>query len=199
MTWVADPSSARSPLTSDATSVFDEIPLVDNHAHPWLRVADEPFSRYFTEGPVARPDTLFYRQAVRELAGFLGCAADEASVVAARAEPNFARRLATDARLTTLLVDDGYPREGGVSVADMADSTGVLVRRVVRLERLAEDLILEHRDLARFTQALVMLWTRLARAWRLSKALSPTAAASTSSSPTPAPPPWPCATYHLAG
>jgi uncharacterized protein len=128
--------------------LFDDIPLVDNHAHPWLKVPDEPYSRYFSEGPVAQPDTLFYRHALRELADLLGCAADEASVMAARQERGFVRRLAQDARLQTILVDDGYPREGGCSLSEMAEAAGVQVRRVLRLERLAEDLVLEHRDLA---------------------------------------------------
>jgi uncharacterized protein len=132
--------------------VFDDIPLVDNHAHPWLRVPDEPYSRYFTEGPVARPDTLFYRHALRELTAFLGHAPDESAL---RQESRFVRRLAEDARLETILVDDGYPREGGVSVAEMADATGVQTRRVLRLERVAEDLVAQQRDLQRLTDALL--------------------------------------------
>jgi hypothetical protein len=135
--------------------VFDDIPLVDNHAHPWLRVADEPFSRYFGEGPDPRPDTLFYRHALREMAAFLGCAPDEASVLAARAEQGFERHLAQDARLHTLLVDDGYPREGGVSASEMGEILGVQTRRVLRLERLAEDLLPAHADLASFTTGLL--------------------------------------------
>jgi hypothetical protein len=135
--------------------VFDDIPLVDNHAHPWLRLPDEPYSRYFTEGPVARPDTLFYRHALRELADFLGCSADESAVVAARDNPEFVHRLAQDVRLEAVLVDDGYPREGGASLAEMAEAAGFRVRRVLRLERLAEDLIAEQRDLRRLTDALV--------------------------------------------
>jgi uncharacterized protein len=136
--------------------VFEDIPLIDNHAHAWMRLADEPYSRYFTEGPLARPDTLFYRHALRELAGFLGCEADEASVVAARQrDPGLVRRMAEDARLQTVLVDNGYPREGGVSLAEMGDVLGVQTRRVVRLERVAEDLLPGRADLAGLTQAVV--------------------------------------------
>jgi predicted TIM-barrel fold metal-dependent hydrolase len=136
--------------------VFDEIQLVDNHAHPWLRAPDEPYNRFFTEGPAPQPDTLFYRHALRELSGLLGCAADEAPVVAARAEGGFVRRLAGDARLQTILVDDGYPREGGVSVNEMALATGAQTRRVLRLERVAEDLMDEHRDLANLSEAFLL-------------------------------------------
>jgi predicted TIM-barrel fold metal-dependent hydrolase len=135
--------------------VFEHIPLVDNHAHPWLRTPDEPYSRFFTEGPRPQPHTLFYRHALRDLADFLGCPADESAVLAARQKPGFVRRLVQDVRLETVLVDDGYPREGGVSLAEMAEAAGFRVRRVLRLERLAEDLIGEHRDLGEFTSAFV--------------------------------------------
>jgi uncharacterized protein len=135
--------------------VFDDIRLVDNHAHPWLRAPDEPYSRYFTEGPVARPDTLFYRHALRELAEFLGCPADESAVLAARKEPDFLRRLVQDVRLEAVLVDDGYPRQGGASLTEMAEAAGFRVRRVLRLERLAEDVIAEQRDLQQLSEALV--------------------------------------------
>ena len=50
---------------------FSDIPLVDGHAHPPLRpelAAREPFARFFTEAPFAEANTLFYRQALRELA-----------------------------------------------------------------------------------------------------------------------------------
>jgi uncharacterized protein len=135
--------------------MFNDIPLVDNHAHPWLRAPDEPYSRYFTEGPVARPDTLFYRRALRELADFLACEADESAVLAARQKPDFLRRLVQDVRLEAVLVDDGYPREGGASLAEMSEAAGFRVRRVLRLERLAEELITEQRDLERLIEALI--------------------------------------------
>jgi uncharacterized protein len=135
--------------------VFDEIPLVDNHAHPWLRAPDEPYSRYFTEGSQPQPDTLFYRHALRELANFLGCPADESAVVAARQQPGFVRRLVQDVHLEAVLVDDGYPREGGVPLVQMAEEADFHVRRVLRLERLAEDLIADHRDLRALTEAFV--------------------------------------------
>jgi hypothetical protein len=136
---------------------FEHIPLVDNHAHPSLRAPDEPFARYFTEGSRAQPDALFFRHAVRELAGLLGCQADEAAVVAARgADARLMRRLVEDARIETVLIDDGYPREGGYTVQEMARLGGFKARRVLRLERLAEDLIAAgHRDLDGLRTAFV--------------------------------------------
>jgi uncharacterized protein len=135
--------------------VFEEIPIVDNHAHPWLRAPDEPFSRYFTEGPLPQPDTLFYRHALRELSEFLGCAADEASVLAARQDSEFVRRLVADARIQTVLIDDGYSREGAYSVAELGQIGGFTALRVLRLERLAEDLVSRTRDLEALTDAFL--------------------------------------------
>lgn len=121
---------------------LEDIPLVDNHAHPAVRAPDEPFARYFTEGPQPRPDTLFYRHALRELAGLLECEPLESAVLAARqAHAGLMRRLVQDARIETVLIDDGYPREGGYSVTEMAQLGGFQARRVLRIERLAEELI----------------------------------------------------------
>src|SRR5688572_21390837 len=132
---------------------FDDMPLIDNHAHPMLpaeAAAREPFARYFTEGhdgeTVARhvPQTLFYRQALRELAGFLSCEASEAAVLAARAAQPlsvYLRQLLEDTRVESILLDDGYPRSGALSLGEFAAAAGVPVWRVLRIERLIEDLI----------------------------------------------------------
>jgi len=137
---------------------FEDIPLIDNHAHPWLlpdAAAAEPFARFFTEGPSPQRETLFYRFALRELAHFLGCAPDEASVVAARNMADFARRLVEDARVEAVLIDDGYPRDGAYSIADLARFGGFHTHRVVRLERLVEDLLPKVASLEELVAALI--------------------------------------------
>jgi hypothetical protein len=146
---------------------FDDISLIDNHAHLMLppeTAAREPFARYFTEAhdaeTVARhaPHTLFYRWALRELAAFLGCDVTEEAVLAARAAQPFAayvQRLLADAGVRGILVDDGYPRTGALSLAETAALAGVPVWRVLRLERLIEDLIPEHGSLAALTEAML--------------------------------------------
>ena len=124
---------------------FADIPLVDGHAHPPLRpelAAREPFARFFTEAPFAEASTLFYRQALRELAALLDCAPTEADVLRAREnDPAYLRRLVEDARIETVLLDDGYPPSGALSVAETAALAGIQAQRILRIERLAEDLI----------------------------------------------------------
>src|SRR5262245_13691264 len=105
---------------------FEDITLIDNHAHTMLppeTAAAESFARYFTEGhdveTVARftPETLFFRHAVRELAELLGCEPTAEAVVAERAVRPFdeyLRTLLREANVGGLLLDDGYPRRGAL-------------------------------------------------------------------------------------
>lgn len=132
---------------------FEDIPLFDNHAHPWLRQPSEPLPRYFTEAEFPRDDTLFYRSVVRDLAAFLGCSPDD--VPAARESPDYARRLVRDANIAHVLLDDGYPREGAYSVAECASLGGFTAHRVLRLERVAEDLLEIHTTLPALEAALL--------------------------------------------
>jgi hypothetical protein len=135
--------------------MFDDLPLIDGHAHPVLppAAAREPFVRYFTEAgdpeTIARhaPHTLFYRHALRELAAFLGCDATEDAVIRARellistGFDAYLRRLFADARVEAVLLDDGYPPTGALTPAEMGAISGVTTRRVLRLEPLVEELV----------------------------------------------------------
>ena len=137
---------------------FEDIALVDAHAHPLLHpdaVAARPFGAYFTEAPFPTPDTLFYRSALRDLAALLGCAPDEASVLEARSTPDHARRLAREANLDTVLLDDGYPRDGAYSVAETTTLTGVRAHRILRIESIAEALVPRVDTLAELELAFV--------------------------------------------
>lgn len=130
--------------------MFEEIPLVDDHVHPPLSAAGErPLASFFSEAGedplvVAQtPYTLFYRRALRELAGLLHSQPDEASVCAARdalGPAGYLRLLVSDANIEMLLVDEGYPPQGTLGVDEMAASAGCAARRILRLETLAESL-----------------------------------------------------------
>jgi hypothetical protein len=133
--------------------VFDDIPLIDGHAHPPLlpeTAAMAPFARYFTEAhdpeTIERhaPHTLFYRRALRELAVLLDCEPTAVAVARARSErapEDHLRHLLGTARVAAVLLDDGYPRTGALSVAEFAAAAGARTWRVLRIERLLEDLI----------------------------------------------------------
>ncbi len=121
---------------------FEEIALFDNHAHPWLRQPDEPLARYFTEAPFSREDTLFYRSAMADLAEF-------------RQAADYPRNLIAAANIDAVLLDDGYPRTGAYSVAECAALGGFRAHRVLRLERVAEDLLERCDSLASLEQDLL--------------------------------------------
>ncbi len=133
---------------------FDHIPIFDHHAHPFLHRAatDDPlrFQRWFTESTDATiqrqhaPHLLVYRTAVRWLAELLGCAPTVAAILPTRAQIDervYTARLFADANIGTVLCDYGY---GGAGAYDHAAMQAVLpcpVHPVLRLERLAEELI----------------------------------------------------------
>ncbi len=123
------------------------FPALDAHAHPVL--AEEPrtaedFRACFTEArePTDVPHTLFYRRSLRDLAALLECEDGEAAVLEARAAlggEDLAARCFAAAGLEGVLLDDGF----------LAGSTRPLkwhgrfvpVKRVLRLETLAEELV----------------------------------------------------------
>jgi hypothetical protein len=147
---------------------LDHIPIADHHAHPFLRpaAANDParFRRWFTESTDPRvheqyvTDTLVLRTAVRWLAELLGCDATLEAVVAARAvqpEEAWAARLFRDAKIDLLLCDYGY---GGDDVYDHAAMQRLVpcrVEPILRLERLAEQLIVQSDSFSQTVDAYV--------------------------------------------
>jgi predicted TIM-barrel fold metal-dependent hydrolase len=145
---------------------FDQIPIVDHHAHPFLRrsATDEPlrFQRWFTESSDARiqhqhvPHLLVFRTAIRWLAMFLGCEPTLEAILAARAqlsEAAYTARLFADVNLGMVLCDYGY---GGAEAYDHAAMQALLpcpIHPVLRLERLAEELIVTEPSFASMLDA----------------------------------------------
>jgi predicted TIM-barrel fold metal-dependent hydrolase len=132
---------------------FEDIPLVDDHLHPPFRSAvEQPYARFFSEagdsGSVTRhaPHSLFYRWAVSEMAGLLQCEPQPQAVVAAReaiGEAGLLRLLVQDANVEALLIDDGYPATGALSIEEITGHTQCSTRRILRIESLAESLFAE--------------------------------------------------------
>ncbi len=136
---------------------FDDIPVVDNHCHAPLRAAqalDAPgFRRCFTESrelAIHRdhvPTALVYRQALHELAAFLGCLPTEEAVLASRAAlplPTYLARLLEDGDIRGLLVDGGYQSAESVGLDELSEQAAAASCRVwpvLRLETLAEELL----------------------------------------------------------
>jgi uncharacterized protein len=93
------------------------------------------------------PETVFYRWAIRELAANLGCAPTTEAVLAARGGMSadaLARRLLGEANIAVLLVDHGYLTDETWAPAELATRLGCRVLPVLRLETLAQELIVRH-------------------------------------------------------
>jgi predicted TIM-barrel fold metal-dependent hydrolase len=133
------------------------VPILDQHCHALLRdgtVADAAaYAAFFTESgdPVMHarhvPETVFFRWAIRELAGVLGCAPTAEAVLTARgglSPEALARRLLGEANVAALLVDHGYRTDETWTPTELAARVPCRVLSILRLETLAQALIVRH-------------------------------------------------------
>lgn len=147
---------------------FQSIPLVDNHLHPPLPAAEAAarlYGAFFTEADdetlITRhaPYTRFYGRAMYALAELLGCDANEDEICAARAALGveaLLRRCVEAGNVAALVVDDGYPTGAGVMTpAEMGRTASCSVKRVLRLESLLGELVVEHDTPALLAEALL--------------------------------------------
>jgi uncharacterized protein len=111
------------------------------------------YGRFFTESgdPTMHahhvPETVFYRWAIRELAAILACAPTTEAVLAARGGMSvdaLAQRLLGEANIAVLLVDHGYRTDETWPPAELAARLPCRVLPVLRLEALAQALIVRH-------------------------------------------------------
>lgn len=132
------------------------VPILDNHCHSLLRggagTAAE-YARFFTESGNAEmrarhaSQTIFFRWAVKELAGYFGCAPTAEAVVEARAAAPadaLAVRMLGDAGIAGLVLDHGYQSAETFTVAELRARLPCPVAPILRLETLAQELIVRH-------------------------------------------------------
>lgn len=141
------------------------IPIIEHHGHALARQAPKQavdYLRPFSESDDLSqlidhvPYTAFFRWAVRRLADFFQCAPEIEAILRARAayEPlDLIRRFFTEARVEALLLDYGYRSDHNLSLEEMRVAVGCRVEPILRLETLAERLIVEHARLADFREA----------------------------------------------
>ena len=150
------------PLSSGSTSTSTDTArdlleawagqlAVDHHCHPvfpWPReVGRRELRAVFTEAVDPEildehvPALAAYRDAIRRLAGELGCQATEDAVLAARSKTDpaaYANRLLERSVTGMLLLDSGYTGGQPFSLEEHAREIRIPSREVVRLETLAE-------------------------------------------------------------
>ena len=136
---------------------LSSLPIIDHHAHPLLRPESvrtaAAFRRWFTESTDPEiherhvPNTLFFRTAVRWLAERLDCEPTLEAVLEARtSRPNEAwtKELFAEANIELLLCDYGYGGEEALAHEEMQALLPCPVRPILRLEKLAEELVLNN-------------------------------------------------------
>jgi hypothetical protein len=135
---------------------FSAIPILDQHAHSLLRrppARPRDWLQFFTES--ADPDlishhvphTLFFQFAVKALAGLLGCEPKPESVLAERdklGRQGWTERLIRDAGITGMLIDYGFQSEESYPHDELAKLLPCRVEPILRLETLAQKLILQY-------------------------------------------------------
>ena len=141
------------------------IPLVDGHGHPLLRdpggVSVEAFLDLFSEG---RSGTMrehvvhtgYYRRALRALAGRLGVDATAEAVLEVRRRQlgsDTARAQFAAAGIAALLIDTGYPADGGMPLDEMRRRLGCAIHEIFRIETCAEGLLVRRSPFDEFVDA----------------------------------------------
>jgi uncharacterized protein len=132
-----------------------DIPIVDHHAHPLRRTppaAPDDWLGFFTESSDPDlvlhhvPHTLFFQYAVQALARLLGCEANAAAVLKERdllGQRGWAELLIRDANIKTMLLDYGFRGSESYTHPEMKDLLPCRTEPILRLETLAQELILK--------------------------------------------------------
>ena len=145
------------------------IPILDHHCHAFLHPTAPygrlEFQNFFSEGGDEgiranhTPNSIFFRWGLKEIAQFLKCEPNIDDVLAARAELSLnelGTRMLGDANIPILLIDYGLGGAERMSVADMRTSFPEWrIEPILRLETMAQDLILKHETFDQVVEAFV--------------------------------------------
>jgi uncharacterized protein len=146
---------------------LSDIPIVDHHAHPLRRVqpaTPDEWLGYFTESNYPDfvlhhvPHSLFFQYAVQALSGLLGCEANAVDILEGRdtlGQQEWAKLLIQNANIKTMLMDYGFRGKESYTHSEMKDLLPCRVEPILRLESLAQDLILEQATFDQFLDAFV--------------------------------------------
>lgn len=143
------------------------IPIIDHHAHSLHHrppATPQDWQGFFTESREPAlilkhvPHTLFYRYAVKALASFLGCEPRPEAILAERDRMGLGEwsgRLIRDANISIMLMDYGFRGPESLNHAELKALLPCRVEPILRLETLAQDLILKHDTFDQVLEAFV--------------------------------------------
>ena len=152
-------------MSLDLTS----IPILDHHCHAFIKRATPysslEFQGFFSEGGdegmVAEhtPNSVFFRWGIKELAQFLECEPMTEAVLATRSTiplNELGARTLQDANIPVLLIDYGLGGADRMSIPEMrASLPGCRIEPILRLETMAQELILQHETFDQVVDAFV--------------------------------------------
>ncbi|MEW6277440.1 MAG: amidohydrolase family protein [Candidatus Eremiobacterota bacterium] len=138
---------------------LSSVPALDSHCHPVLRppFCDRlDYASAFSEAPEPAPDarhTLFFRRSLRDMGTLLDCEPTLEAVLQARSALGYdglAQRCIEAAGVTELLMDDGLTPDRCWPLVWHEQFAGV--RRLLRIERVAEDQFRSREDFSTFLE-----------------------------------------------
>src|SRR3989304_6015573 len=143
------------------------IPIIDHHAHSLHRqppATPQDWLGFFTESREPAlilmhvPNTLFYRDAVKALASFLGCETKPEAILAERDRMGLGEwsgRLIRDANISIMLIDYGFRGQESLNHVELKTLLPCRVQPIFRLETLAQELILKQDTFDQVLEAFV--------------------------------------------
>ncbi len=146
---------------------LSNIPVVDHHSHPLRREqpsTPQEWLGYFTESSDPEqvlqhvPHTLFFQYAVQSLAELLSCEANPEAVLKARdglGSRGWAELLIRDANIKTMLMDYGFRGQESYTHPEMQAILPCRIEPILRLETLAQELVLTSETFDQFIDAYV--------------------------------------------
>lgn len=146
---------------------LSDIPIVDHHAHPLRRIPPaglDEWLGFFTESSDPDlvihhvPHTLFFQYAVQALSNLLDCEASAVAILKGRdllGQQGWAKLLIESAKIKTMLMDYGFRGKESYSHEEMKDLLPCRIEPILRLETLAQELILKQDSLDEFIDAFV--------------------------------------------
>ncbi|MHB2018160.1 MAG: amidohydrolase family protein [Candidatus Xenobia bacterium] len=134
---------------------LDDCPILDHHAHPLLPPEHANFTASFSashQEDLAR-HSLFFRRSMHDLARLYGSAPEERSVISTRSRfpyDELVKLCFERSSISEVFLDDGFPPN---AYNPQWHSRFVTVRRIVRLEQVAERLMAQIQEFSEFVEA----------------------------------------------
>jgi predicted TIM-barrel fold metal-dependent hydrolase len=143
----------------DLIGAWGDVQAIDHHCHPlrhWpAELTAVELRSAFTEAidPLIAEhhvqNTAAYHDAIGRLAAELGCTPTESAVLSARNSEDpaaYSRRLLEKTGTGLMLVDHGFASDDAFTARDQERATGIPQREILRLETLAERLVVTSQD-----------------------------------------------------